>query len=242
MKRILVAGAAGFTGFAVCDLLNDRYEVRGIDLNPMPHLADSIEADLAEFVPVCEAMKDVDGVINCLMAPNDTYDSPETPIKGNVLGLANLLEAARLAEVPRFVHTSTTGIFSVNRPDVIDADSRAIAQGWYPITKLLQEQLCQNFVEAYGMSVAVMRIAGGIICGRTQSLKGEVPLTKDNFSVGWICRYDIAEACRLALEATNIAYESFLIGSTPEVMETHDVQYLMDRLGWKPEYDFHEFR
>ena len=42
MKRILVAGAAGFTGFAVCDLLNDRYEVRGIDLNPMPHLADSI--------------------------------------------------------------------------------------------------------------------------------------------------------------------------------------------------------
>ena len=33
MKRILVAGAAGFLGVAVCEVLAGKYEVRGIDLN-----------------------------------------------------------------------------------------------------------------------------------------------------------------------------------------------------------------
>jgi nucleoside-diphosphate-sugar epimerase len=242
MNRILVAGAAGFTGEAVCDLLSESYHVVGIDLNPMPHLQESIEADLAELDPVNEVMADVDGVVNCLMAPNETYERPEKPIKWNVLGLANLLEAARLHSVKRFVHTSTTGIFTVKVPAQVNADSYPISKGWYPITKMLQERLCLNFSEAYGMSIAVMRIAGGVVCGRTQMLKGAEPMSKDKYHVGWICRYDIAEACRLALEAPDISYEIFHIGSTPELMEQNDVQSLMDRLGWWPKYNFNEYR
>ncbi|MDP7250782.1 MAG: NAD(P)-dependent oxidoreductase [Planctomycetota bacterium] len=242
MKRILVAGAAGFTGEAVCDLLSENYEVVGIDLNPMPHLKESVEADLADFDPVNDVMTGVDGVVNCLMAPNETYERPELPVKWNVQGLANLLDAARLHDVKRFVHTSTTGIFTISRPEVVNAESYPISQGWYPITKMLQERLCLNFSEAYGMQIAVMRIAGGIVCGRTQMLKGEEPMSKEKFHVGWICRYDIADACRRALEYPDISYEIFHIGSTSEVMAVNDVQSLMDRLGWKPVYDFHEYR
>lgn len=242
MKRILVAGAAGFTGFAVCELLGSKYQVRGIDLKPMPHLQDAVQADLAEFDTVLRAMEGVDGVINCLMAPNEVYEKPELPMKWNVLGLANLLEAARQKGVARFVHTSTTGIFSVDRPAFIDASSRAVPKGWYPVTKWLQELLCENFSQAHGMSIAVMRVAGGIVCGRTQKLKSGAALSKKDFHVGWICRYDIAEACRLALEAPELCFESFIIGSTPELMEKFDIRHLMDRLGWRPKYDFHEYR
>ena len=242
MKRILVAGAAGFLGVAVCEVLADKYEVRGIDLNPMPHLQDVIEADLSEFEAVATALQGVDGVINCMMARLDAYEKPDLPMRYNVVGLANLLEAARLEDVQRFVHASTTGIFSVEQPDFIKADSKAIAKGWYPITKLMQERFCENFAAAYGVEIAVMRIAGGIVCGRTWSEKDGTPLTKENYGSHLICRYDVANACVMALEASDIGFDIFHIGSTPECRAKNDVKHLSDRLGWKPEYDFEENR
>ena len=60
--------------------------------------------------------------------------------------------------------------------------------------------------------------------------------------IGWICRYDIAEACRLALEAPDITWEIFFIGSTLQLFERVDVQRTIDVLNWRPEYDFQEYR
>jgi len=242
MKKILVAGAAGFTGEAVVEVLSQLYELRLFDLKPINSDFKSIQADLADYDAVREAMEGMDGVVNVMMAPNETYVRPEIPFNSNVLGTANLLEAAREVGVKRFVHTSTSAIFSGAEAKWLDADTEPIATGMYSITKLLQEVLCRNYVLAYGLPVACLRIAGGIVCGRSGTHKGGEPLSKETYNDGWICRYDIAEACRLALESPNITWEIFFIGSTPQLFERVDVQRTIDMLNWRPKYDFQEYR
>jgi nucleoside-diphosphate-sugar epimerase len=121
-------------------------------------------------------------------------------------------------------------------------NSVPIASGMYAITKLLQEELCRNYALAHGLSIACLRIAGGIVCGRTGTYKEGNPLRKEEYNEGWICRYDIAEACRLALLATDIAFEIFYIGSTPELFARVNIQRTVERLGWHPAHDFQEYR
>lgn len=241
MKKILVAGAAGFTGEAVVDVLAPRYELRLFDLKPLDSDLESIQANLADYDAVRQAMEGIDGVVNVMMAPNETYVRPEIPFQSNVLGTANLLEAAREVGVKRFVHTSTAAIFGGTDTDWLDAETEPIATGMYAITKFLQEVLCRNYVLAYGLSAACLRIAGGIVCGRSGTHKDGEPLSKETYHDGWICRYDIAEACRLALEVPDITWEVFFIGSTPQLFKRVDVQRTIDVLNWRPKYDFQEY-
>jgi nucleoside-diphosphate-sugar epimerase len=242
MKKILVAGAAGFTGKAVVDVLSPHYELRLFDLKPIPDGPNVIQGDLADYDAVKGAMAGVDAVVNAMMAPNETYITPVIPFQSNVLGTANLLEAAREAGVKRFVHLSTTAIFAAANLTYLDIDSTPVPSGMYSLTKYLQEVLCHNYVLVHGFSIACLRIAGGIVCGRTASYKEGKPLGKGEYSEGWICRYDIAEACRLALLSNDISFEIFYIGSTPELFARVNIQRTVERLGWRPVYDFQDYR
>jgi len=246
-KRILIVGAAGFTGKALRDILAPSYALSLFDIKPIPDTPDAIQADLADFDAVRQAMEGMDGVVNAMMAPNETYNRPEIPFRSNVLGCANLLEAAREFGVKRFVHLSTTAIFGAAKVERLLADTEPIASGYYAVTKLLQEALCKNYAKAHGMTIPCLRIAGGIVCGRTRAHKDGTPLTKGAYNMGWICRYDIAQACRLALESPLgrgglEGFEVFYIGSTPELFAHCDIQRTVDILGWKPEHDFQEYR
>lgn len=242
MKKILLAGAAGFTGRAIVDVLSPHYDLRLFDLHPIPGAPDAIQGDLADYDAVRGATDGVDAVVNAMMAPNETYARPEIPFQSNVLGAANLLEAAREAGTKRFVHLSTTAIFNAASVKHLELDSKPIASGMYSVTKYLQEVLCQNYVLAHGFSIACLRIAGGIVCGRTAAYKEGKPLRKGEYNEGWICRYDIAEACRLALLVDDITFEVFYIGSTPELFARVNIQHTVDRLGWRPAYDFQAYR
>src|SRR5262245_52204662 len=66
---------------------------------------------------------------------------PAAAMRVNVGGTGNVLEAARLAGVPRVVFASTLSVFGPDVPRLITEDTPALPETWYGQSKLMAEQL-----------------------------------------------------------------------------------------------------
>lgn len=90
----------------------------------------------------------------------------------NVRGTATLLEAARLAEVPRFVYISTGGALYGDDVPIPTSEDSLIAPGSpYGQSKWAAEQYCDLFARLHGMSTFTLRL--GNIYGPRQDPHGE---------------------------------------------------------------------
>ncbi len=237
--KLLLAGAAGFVGRIALDMLSERHQVTPFDIRPVEACANAIQADVLDYAAVAEAMAGHDAVVNTIMAPNPTYGGNGPGFTINVSGVYNLLEAARVHGVRRFVHTSSGAVQErYPRPPqtFLTHDLYPLkASGCYGLSKLLQEELARNFHEQHGMSIAVIR-PWGIIDSQRMVTTDWKPVT----GVGWgtIDRRDVASALVCALEADDIGYECFHITATPGGYRAVDVARTEQRLGWKPTVTF----
>jgi nucleoside-diphosphate-sugar epimerase len=230
--RVLLAGAAGFVGRPTLELLSKNHEVTAFDIRPVPGCRAAVQGDVLDFRAVEGAMFGHDAVVNTIMAPNPTYTADGPGFTINVSGMFNLLEAARVHQIKRFVHTSSgatqqgypAGTFYGN--DLYPLK----AAGSYSLSKLLQEELARNFHEQYGMSIAVIRPWGIIDADRMVTTDGS-PVT--GFGWGTIDHRDVASALVRAVETPGIAYECFHITATPGGYQATDVALSEQRLGWK---------
>ena len=59
--------------------------------------------------------------------------------------------------------------------------------------------MCRQFHDAYGTSIAVLRPCS-IIDTRLRLSKYDAELKSGSWGTGLVCRHDLAEACRLAIE------------------------------------------
>lgn len=120
---VLVVGATGQQGGATArELLAAGVPVRALVRDPASERAKALDALGAELVVgdlrdrdgLAPAVKDVRAVFSVQMPD---MSGPEPDFAGEVVQAVNLLEAAKNAEVPQFVHTSVTGAGS---PEVAD--------------------------------------------------------------------------------------------------------------------------
>ncbi|MCB0098492.1 MAG: NAD(P)-dependent oxidoreductase, partial [Caldilineaceae bacterium] len=64
-QNILITGAAGAIGQTIAPYLRQRgHQVRGLDRSPMPHMADTIQANLADAEAVQRAAQGMDVVLH----------------------------------------------------------------------------------------------------------------------------------------------------------------------------------
>ena len=109
--RVLLTGAAGFVGKAATEVLRREHEVRLFDVAPIPSEPGMLVGDIADFRTAAEAVAGMDAVVHLAMtATPGSYDTPELPMRVNVQGTANVLEAARRAGIRRFVHMSSGAV------------------------------------------------------------------------------------------------------------------------------------
>ena len=147
--RILVTGAAGNAGQAVCRLLvEEGYDVRRADVSPPP--ADDlpevefVRCDTRTTADVQRAVAGCQAVIH-LAAWHCAHNPPvsdATIFAVNVDGTFQVLEACRANNVQAFVFASS------------------MAYGWggvYGVTKVIGEDLCRMYHEITGASVAMLR-------------------------------------------------------------------------------------
>lgn len=235
--RVLLTGAAGFVGRAALEQLSRKHQVTALDIRPVAGGERTIQGDVLDYKLVEAAVAGHDAVVNTIMAPNPSY-GPEGPgFTINVSGLFNLLEAARVHQLKRFVHTSSGAVHQGYPAGTFLANDLypLKASGSYSLSKLLQEELTRNFHEQHGLPIAVIR-PWSIIDAETMVTTDGSPVK--GFSWGSIDRRDVASALVCALEAPDLTYECFYVMATPGGYKATDVARTEARLGWKPARTF----
>jgi UDP-glucuronate 4-epimerase len=178
-STVLVTGAAGFIGSHLCDrLLATGVRVTGIDnfdplydrrikeRNMAGALAhpnyDFLEADILDVPRLAEVIANgrFDLIVH-LAALAGVRQSIERPVKYcevNVTGTANMLEAARQAEIRHFVSSSSSSVYG-DRAEIPFRETDNVDRPFspYAATKKAGELLCATYHSLYDLPVTCVR-------------------------------------------------------------------------------------
>jgi UDP-glucose 4-epimerase len=185
--RALVTGGAGFIGSTVVDALLARGdEVVVIDdlstgresnlESALRKGADLVRADIRDADRIAQVVADAaPEAIFHLAAQIDVRKSVTDPgwdARINVEGTANVLEAARRANVGRIVNTSTGGAIYGDVDVIPSPESTPPApMAGYGTSKFCAEQYCHLYARLHGLSTVTLRY--GNVYGPRQDPKGE---------------------------------------------------------------------
>jgi UDP-glucose 4-epimerase len=155
--KAIVFGGSGFVGSHVADaLVAAGHETTVADLAPAAYLGAEqsfVEVDIRDLSRVTEIVAGYDVVYN-FAGLADIGDSRSRPVESatvNVVGNVNLLEAARLANVGRFVFASTIYVYSQ-------------AGSFYRASKQACELYVEEYRRAFGLPYTILRY--GTLYGR----------------------------------------------------------------------------
>jgi UDP-glucose 4-epimerase len=174
-KTIFITGGAGFIGATLAERLVERNRVIIFDNFSRNSLKDknfqehpnltTIAGDVLDFEQVCQAMQGSNIVVHCAaIAGVDTViKSPVTTMRVNMIGSANVLEAAtRLPHCDRVVCFSTSEVFGQQTFRSSETDKTVIggvgeARWTYAVSKLAEEHLAIAYCHEKGLPTTVVR-------------------------------------------------------------------------------------
>jgi nucleoside-diphosphate-sugar epimerase len=162
--RVVVTGVAGFIGSNLADcLLAEGYEVTGIDdlsqgvLEQVPAGVEFHQADIrsASIRPLLSGA----GAVFHLAAKNCISDCQLDPVETtsvNVLGTANVLEAAAAAGVGRVICAETSALYEgVDRFPT--PEDEVAPRSFYAASKLGAREVAQAYARHRGMRCTALR-------------------------------------------------------------------------------------
>ena len=244
--RIAVFGAAGWLGRAILSNLAGLHEVRALDLSPevWEHGnnldgewdgGEKVYGNIADFRFVDQAIEGMDAVIHAAVYASHALGAygvdDDLPYLVNLKGLRNVLESSRQRNLRRIVHI---GSCQVVHPDGVffDAEIRRPDGSLYAITKRLQEEMCRQYHDAFELPIIVLRPCS-IVDSRLGIGKSRNTLGKGGtqWDVSWVCRHDLAEACRLSAENQDIGFEILHTVGTLEAEASCNVRKSRELLG-----------
>ena len=171
--RCLVTGGAGFIGSHLVErLLKDGHEVRVMDdlstgnVANIKHCLDTLEwrhfmpSDIRSYSACCFAVQGVDVVFH-LAARGSVPRSVEDPLGSNevnVTGTLNMLEAARVSGVKRFVYASSSSVYGHQVEGLPKAENMVPnPTSPYGVSKLAAERYCASYWHTFAMSTVSLR-------------------------------------------------------------------------------------
>ena len=170
--KALVTGGCGFIGSHMVDrLVEEGHEVVVIDdlstgrKDNLSRHADNPKVsvyvrDIADPGAMDGVMENVKWVFHFAAMADivPSIVSPMTYFRANVDGTANLLEAARAAEVERFIYAASSSCYGI--PDTYPTPETAAIGPQYPyaMTKRIGEELVMHWSQVYGMPALSLRM------------------------------------------------------------------------------------
>jgi UDP-glucose 4-epimerase len=166
--KSLVTGGAGFIGSHLVEkLLSIGHEVVVIDnessdghdeyywnKNSQNH-----KLDIRDFSSIAPLFVGVNCVYHLAAKASvqASVDNPLPTISTQVMGTANVLEAARLSGVEKFVYSSTSACYGNRNPIPNNETMREDPLNAYAIGKLSGEQLVKAYYPLYGLKTVAFR-------------------------------------------------------------------------------------
>jgi UDP-glucose 4-epimerase len=166
MAKAIVTGGSGFIGSHVVDaLVAAGHEVTVLDHRVPPHRQDVgfEDIDLMDLSSLIAATRGAEHIFHLAAVSNVNYafKYPVYTTALNVLGTANLLEAARLNGAKRFYLASTVWVYNgTPSTGVIDETAPFYLDGAghiYTSTKMASEMICHNYSQLYKVPFTVLR-------------------------------------------------------------------------------------
>jgi len=166
--KVLVTGGSGVIGsYLLRELEQQGHAISCFSrTKPIEDHGEWLEGDIGQIDQLKTACNRHEAIIHLAAVPGPGRKPPEELLHLNVMGTVNALEAAVSAGVSRFVFASSgaaTGFSFQYNPIVpeylpIDEAHPCAPQDEYGLSKLLSEQACKRYTEAYGMSTICLRI------------------------------------------------------------------------------------
>lgn len=212
--RIIVTGSSGFLGRHVAaHLEGSGHAVLGVDTNPpppgLPQWA-HVTADLTDLAAALELVRDADAVVHIAAIPRPTGRTAGDVFHTNVTAAFNVVEAARLARIPRLVYASSFSVlgYPFGEPFVpprslpVDEQHPAHAQDAYGLSKWLGEEIVEAAVRRGGLSAVSLRLpwvqSAETFAAQVGPRRRTAEAVRDLWS--YIDVRDAAEGFRLALD------------------------------------------
>lgn len=207
--RWLVTGAAGFIGSHLCEfLLSCDQEVTGLDnfstgfqhnlddlvsqlSNSQRNRFTFLEADIRNFDSCKNAVRGAQYVLHqaALGSVPRSIEDPIATNEVNVSGFVNMLRAAQLEGVKRFVFASSSSVYgdSPHLPKIESQIGNPLSP--YAVSKLVNEIYARNFSDVYGLETIGLRYFN--VFGPRQNPKGPyaavIPIWIDTMLRGEAC-------------------------------------------------------
>jgi UDP-glucuronate 4-epimerase len=175
--EVLITGGAGFIGshaaehllsqgnsVTILDDFNSFYDpaIKRSNIQSLLGKARVEEADIRNAEAVLQIVRSCkpDAILHLAARAGvrPSIREPELYIDTNIKGTFNLLEAARLVGVPRFISASSSSVYGTLKTAPFREDmclNQTISP--YAATKLAAEQLCSNFSHLYGIRCISLR-------------------------------------------------------------------------------------
>lgn len=247
-KTIFITGGAGFIGSALAGRLVDLNRVVIFDNLSRNSLKDRlfkdhpnlrlVKGNVLDLEKLCRAMQNADIVVHCAaIAGIDTViKSPVTTMRVNMVGSANVLEAAsRLSRCDRVVCFSTSEVFGQQAFRSSETDNAVMgkvgeARWTYAVSKLAAEHLAIAYYQEKWLSTTVLRPfnvygpgqvgEGALSIFIQRALKNEtLEIHGDGTQIrAWCYVDDMIDGALLAMAHPKAVGESFNIGNQKAVV------------------------
>lgn len=260
---VLLTGAFGRVGTAIIDKLADRDEYNFTYLNrsDRPDYKTFV-ADVSDLEAIRPAFEDVDAVIHLAGYP-ETDGTWEQVLENNIIGMENVLKAARDAEVEKFVFGSTNhvvGMYEVdNAPDIyypgfdltVDHNSPHRPDSYYGTSKCFDEDLGRYYVENYEYPIQfyALRICSvrheeydhpygdaehGVDRGDWERGSDEYEEMVARMKAMWQSRRDCAQLVDCCLRDDDVEFDIFY-GVSDNDRRWFDIDHAREVIGYEPQ-------
>lgn len=228
MKRIVVTGGSGKAGRAVVrDLLEHGYEVLNVDIVPPAERQTTfLKADLTDSGQAFEVLSDADAVVHLAAIPAPGRETERVTFDVNMSSTYNIFVAALALGLERIVWASsetTLGLpFDREQPAYapIDEAHPPYPESSYALSKILSEEMARQMNRWSGIPFVGLRFSNIMEphdYARFPGFQDDATLRKWNLW-GYVDARDVAQSCRVGLEADFEGADHFIIAAADTCM------------------------
>ncbi|WP_379135916.1 NAD-dependent epimerase/dehydratase family protein [Paenibacillus sp. sgz500958] len=216
MAKVVVTGGSGMLGkWVVRHFVEQGYEVVNVDTHkPQESAAPTLIADLNNLGEVYSVLAGAEAVVHLAAIPAAHIKTSEVTYQNNVMSTYNILEAAAGLGIRKAVigsSESSYGIVFAEHPFgpmyvPVDEEHPQLPQDSYGLSKVVNELTADMFHRRTGMQIVSLRIGNVIDPSVYEQFPSFIhdPAQRDRILWSYIDTRDVAEACRLAVEAEDL--------------------------------------